>query len=126
MFVTAALGKVGGCGVAARLNGLSWRESLSVGWSMNTKGLVEIIILNIGLDNGIITPQIFAIMVLFAIATTVLTSPLIDLLYPTVEYEIPSWDEDKLFEAKDFPQIISKELNMVIAIPGLRYVSNCN
>ena len=120
MLFVAAVGKIGGCGTAAKLTGMSWRESLAIGTAMNTKGLVEIIILNIGLDNKIITSQIFASMVLFAIATTLMTSPLIDLLFPQVEY-VPSMpDERKILDAKDFTHALEKELNMVVAIPGLR------
>ena len=120
MLFIAAVGKIGGCGAAAKLVGLSWRESLAIGCAMNTKGLVEIIILNIGLDNNILTTQAFAIMVLFAIATTLMTSPLIDLLFPRVEY-VPSLpDEGKILDAKDFTHALEKDLNMVVAIPGLR------
>ena len=84
---------------------------------MNTKGLVEIIILNIGLDAKIISSQIFAIMVLFAISTTLITSPSIDWLIPKVEYA-PSVSEDG--KMVDLKRILEKELNMVLAIPGLR------
>lgn len=62
MFGCAAIGKIAGCTLAARATGSSWREALTIGAMMNTKGLVEIIVLNIGLDAGIITPQVFAIM----------------------------------------------------------------
>lgn len=121
VFFVAALGKIGGCGAAAKFTGLNWRESLSIGCAMNTKGLVEIIILNIGLDNNVITPQIFAILVLFAISTTLLTSPMIDLLIPQVDYVSSLAKEGKILNAKDFTQALEKELNMVVAIPGLRY-----
>lgn len=120
VFFVAAVGKIGGSGIAARLTGLSTRESLAIGFAMNTKGLVEIIILNIGLDAKIISSQIFAIMVLFAIATTLVTSPSIDWLLPKVDY-VPSVTEDtKIVDAKDFRRVLEKELNMVLAIPGLR------
>ncbi|KAJ1548898.1 K(+)/H(+) antiporter [Cladochytrium tenue] len=75
-------GKIGGCTIAARLNGLSWRESFAVGILMDTKGLVEIIILNIGLQSGLINDQAFAIMVLLAIFTTLVTTPAISVIYP--------------------------------------------
>ena len=117
----AAVGKIGGCGFAAKFCGLTGRESLAIGCAMNTKGLVEIIILNIGLDNRILTPQMFAIMVLFAIATTLMTAPLIDLLFPRVDYSPPSVpDEANILDEKDVTKVISKDLNMVVAIPGLR------
>ncbi|KAJ3217160.1 K(+)/H(+) antiporter [Dinochytrium kinnereticum] len=82
----ACSGKIGGCSAAARFCGLNMRESLAVGVLMNTKGLVEIIILNIGLDAGLINDQVFAVMVLLAIVTTCMTTPLISLIYPESYY----------------------------------------
>jgi Kef-type K+ transport system membrane component KefB len=78
----AIIGKLGGSLVAARINGMSWRESAAVGVLMNTRGLVELIILNIGLDLGIISPALFSIMVLMALVTTFMTSPLLNWIYP--------------------------------------------
>ena len=78
----AIIGKLGGSLVAARLNGMSWRESAAVGVLMNTRGLVELIILNIGLDLGIISPALFSIMVLMALVTTFMTSLLLNWVYP--------------------------------------------
>jgi len=80
--VVACAGKIIGCTSASRLSGMPWRESWAVGILMNTKGLVEIIVLNIGLDAGVINTKIFTIMVLMAIITTLLTSPLIAWVYP--------------------------------------------
>ncbi|TPX32133.1 hypothetical protein SmJEL517_g04726 [Synchytrium microbalum] len=82
VMVGVCLGKIGGCSTAARLTGLPLREALSVGVLMNTKGLVELIFLNIGLDAGIISQQTFAIMVLLAILTTMMTTPLVSWIYP--------------------------------------------
>jgi Kef-type K+ transport system membrane component KefB len=78
----AIIGKLGGSMVAARINGMSWRESAAVGVLMNTRGLVELVILNIGLDLGILSPALFSIMVLMALVTTFMTSPLLSLIYP--------------------------------------------
>lgn len=78
----AIIGKLGGSFVAARINGMSWRESAAVGVLMNTRGLVELIILNIGLDLGILSPALFSILVLMALATTFMTSPLLSWIYP--------------------------------------------
>ncbi|KAJ3190979.1 K(+)/H(+) antiporter [Irineochytrium annulatum] len=75
-------GKIVGCSLAARVSGLRPRECLAVGVLMNTKGLVEIIILNIGLANNLINAQIFAIMILMAVCTTLMTTPLITIVYP--------------------------------------------
>ena len=75
----ATLGKLGGTLFAARATGMSWANSFSLGALMNTRGLMELIALNIGYDMGIIGPEIFAIMVLMAIVTTVMTGPLLSL-----------------------------------------------
>ncbi len=76
----AVFGKFGGSAIAARITGLSWKDSFSIGALMNTRGLMELIVLNIGYDLGILSPQIFAIMVLMALATTLMTNPLLDLV----------------------------------------------
>jgi nucleotide-binding universal stress UspA family protein len=78
----ATLGKFGGSSVVARLTGLAWREACALGVLMNTRGLMELIILNIGLDLGVISPALFAMMVLMAIVTTLATTPVLAWLYP--------------------------------------------
>lgn len=65
-----------------RASGMSWRESLTVGVLVNTRGLVELVILNVGLDFHILSPTLFSMMVIMALATTVMTSPLLDWIYP--------------------------------------------
>ncbi len=75
----ATLGKLGGSMIAARLTGLDWNESFSLGALMNTRGLMELIALNIGYDLGILSPRIFTMMVLMALVTTFLTAPLLSL-----------------------------------------------
>ena len=77
----AVAGKLGGSMLSARLNGMSWRESAAVGVLMNTRGLVELVILNIGLDLGILSPALFSIMVLMALVTTLMTTPLLRWFY---------------------------------------------
>ena len=81
VLLAACLGKGGGCWVAARLNGEDRRTSLAIGTLMNARGLMELIILNIGLERGLITPQLFSIMVVMAIVTTLMASPLLEWLY---------------------------------------------
>jgi Kef-type K+ transport system membrane component KefB len=76
----AVAGKLGGTSVAARMSGLGWRESLSLGALMNTRGLMELVVLNIGLDIQVISPQLFSMMVVMAIVTTMMTPPLMLLL----------------------------------------------
>jgi Kef-type K+ transport system membrane component KefB len=63
---------------------MSWRESLAVGVLVNTRGLVELVILNAGLDLHILSPTLFSMMVIMALATTVMTTPLIDWILPPV------------------------------------------
>ncbi len=79
IFVAVA-GKFGGSAIAAKVVGHNWRESLSVGALMNTRGLMELIVLNIGYDLGILSPQVFAMMVLMALITTFMTGPALDLI----------------------------------------------
>ncbi len=76
IIVIATLGKFGGTYVAARITGLDSRESSSLGILMNTRGLMELIVLNIGLDLQIISPTIFAMMVIMAVVTTMITTPI--------------------------------------------------
>jgi Kef-type K+ transport system membrane component KefB len=61
---------------------LPTRESAAVGLLMNTRGLVELVILNIGFELGVLSPTLFSIMVLMALTTTFMTSPLIEWIYP--------------------------------------------
>jgi nucleotide-binding universal stress UspA family protein len=80
--LVACAGKIGGSALAARLRGLGWREAGAIGVLMNTRGLMELVVLSVGLDLGVITPAIFSMMVLMALFTTFITSPLIGWLYP--------------------------------------------
>jgi Kef-type K+ transport system membrane component KefB len=79
VIVVATVGKLGGSMVAARLTGTSWGDAFALGALMNSRGLMELIALNIGYELGILSPQIFAIMVLMAIVTTFATAPLLSL-----------------------------------------------
>ena len=80
--LVAVAGKFGGSTLAARATGMRWREAGALGVLMNTRGLMELVILNIGLDIGVISPALFAMMVLMALVTTFMTSPLLELIYP--------------------------------------------
>lgn len=71
----AVLGKLGGSAIASRLSGKSWMDSFSIGILMNTRGLMELIVLNIGYDLGVLSEEIFSMMVLMALTTTVMTGP---------------------------------------------------
>lgn len=76
----AILGKLGGSTIAARFVGLSWKNALSIGTLMNTRGLMELVVLNIGYDLGVLSPEIFAMMVIMAVLTTFLAGPLLELI----------------------------------------------
>ncbi|KAF9166004.1 K(+)/H(+) antiporter [Mortierella sp. AD011] len=82
----ACFGKVMGCSVAARFQGMEWRESFAIGFLMNCKGLIELIVLNIGYDAGVINDKVFVIMVAMCLITTCMTTPAVTYLYP-VHYQ---------------------------------------
>ena len=73
--VVASVGKFGGSFVAARLTGLSWRDASALGVLMNTRGLAELIVLNIGLQLRVINPRVFAMLVVMSLVTTLATTP---------------------------------------------------
>jgi Kef-type K+ transport system membrane component KefB len=73
----ASIGKLGSSMLAARFTGLNWIDSFSLGALMNTRGLMELIAINIGYDLGILSPRIFAMLVIMALVTTFMTGPLL-------------------------------------------------
>lgn len=77
IILVATAGKFGGTFIAARITGSDWREASALGILMNTRGLMELIVLNIGLDLGVISPTLFSMMVLMALVTTMATSPIL-------------------------------------------------
>jgi Kef-type K+ transport system membrane component KefB len=81
IIVVATTGKFGGTVIAARWTGLPWRDAVALGALMNTRGLMELVALNVGYDLGILTPEIFAMLVLMALVTTAMTGPLLSLSY---------------------------------------------
>jgi Kef-type K+ transport system membrane component KefB len=80
IILVAVLGKFGGIAIAAKLTGQTWKDSFSIGALMNTRGLMELIVLNIGYDLGILSPALFAIMVIMALSTTFMTGPMLDII----------------------------------------------
>jgi Kef-type K+ transport system membrane component KefB len=81
IIAVAILGKFGGSSIAARLTGLSWREAGALGVLMNTRGLMELVLLNIGLDIGVISPTLFTMLVVMALVTTFMTAPILEWIY---------------------------------------------
>ena len=87
IIMVATLGKFGGTILAARVTGETWRNASVLGILMNTRGLMELIVLNIGLDLKVIGPNLFAMMVIMALVTTMVTSPIVQHLMPTPSHE---------------------------------------
>ena len=79
IILVATVGKLGGAMLTARMTGVGWLDSFSLGALMNTRGLIELIALNVGYDLGILSPRIFAMLVLMALVTTAMTGPLLSL-----------------------------------------------
>ncbi|KGE16012.1 Na+/H+-exchanging protein [Sphingobacterium deserti] len=80
IILIAVVGKFMGSTLAARLVGQNWKDSLTIGALMNTRGLMELVVLNIGYDLGILTVEIFTMMVIMALVTTLMTAPTLDLI----------------------------------------------
>ena len=80
VLIAAVLGKFVACWLAARLSGIPQREALGIGTLMNARGLMELIIINIGLQRGIISQELFAMLVIMAVVTTLIASPIFELL----------------------------------------------
>jgi Kef-type K+ transport system membrane component KefB len=80
VLIAATLGKIGGATAAARWTGQSWRDSLALGALLNTRGLVELIVLNIGYNVGVFSPTLFTMLVVMALVTTMCTTPMLNLL----------------------------------------------
>jgi Kef-type K+ transport system membrane component KefB len=89
-------GKFLGSAIAAKFVGQTWKDSLTIGALMNTRGLMELVVLNIGYDLGVLTPQVFAMMVIMALVTTFMTSPLLDL----IKWLFKSQPDERLQEIK--------------------------
>jgi Kef-type K+ transport system membrane component KefB len=93
IILVAVIGKFLGSALAARFVGQSWQESLTIGALMNTRGLMELVVLNIGYELGVLSPKIFTMMVIMALVTTFMTGPALDLinfLFKTKGVIIPS------------------------------------
>jgi len=103
IILVAVVGKFFGSALAAKFVGQNWRDSLTIGALMNTRGLMELIVLNIGLDLKVLTPEVFTMMVIMALVTTFMTGPtlnIIDLIFKTKDVnildEIPDGDKYKI------------------------------
>ncbi|KFF20250.1 cation:proton antiporter [Flavobacterium hydatis] len=80
IILVAVVGKFFGSALAAKFVGQSWKDSLTIGALMNTRGLMELVVLNIGLELKVLTPEVFTMMVIMALVTTFMTGPALDLI----------------------------------------------
>jgi Kef-type K+ transport system membrane component KefB len=80
VLIAAVAGKMGGATLAARWTGQSWRDAMALGALVNTRGLVELIVLNIAYNAHVFTPTLFTMLVVMALLTTMMTSPVLNLL----------------------------------------------
>lgn len=103
IILTAVVGKFGGSMIAARFVGQSWKESLGIGALMNTRGLMELIVLNIGYDLGVLTPEVFSMMVIMALVTTFMTGPAMDI----INYFYPEKDPEAVSAEPSYKVLIS-------------------
>jgi hypothetical protein len=118
LIAVAMTGKLFGATMMARFSGLPWRESQVIGTLMNTRGLTELIVLNLALEKGVISEALFASLVIMALFTTFLTGPLLKLLDPTNRFGAPV--EDELVEARqrssaEFPELPVPERSILVA-----------
>jgi len=101
VLIAAVLGKGVACWVAARVTGIPNREALGIGILMNARGLMELIIINIGLQRGIISEGLFATLVIMAVLTTLMASPVFERLVGSVTHQlIPDADAEEASEPK--------------------------
>ena len=118
LLAVAVFGKLFGAAIAARLTGFGWRESAVIGTLMNTRGLTELIVLNLALELGIISEALFAMLVLMAIITTYMAGPALRLLDPNNELGAPV--EEELEEARkqsveELPALTQPEESILVA-----------
>ena len=93
IILVAVAGKFFGSALAAKFVGQSWRDSLTIGALMNTRGLMELVVLNIGYELGVLSPKVFTMMVIMALVTTFMTGPALDIInfiFKTKDAIIPS------------------------------------
>jgi Kef-type K+ transport system membrane component KefB len=113
--IVAIIGKFGSTFAASRYVGLSWSESLSLGVLMNTKGLMELIVLNIGYELGILSPEVFTMLIIMALITTILTGPglnLVQLIHPKKEKIVTTGDAYRVMLSFANPKMGGTLLNL--------------
>jgi Kef-type K+ transport system membrane component KefB len=111
ILLVAIGGKFCGAYIAARISGIEKREASAIGWLMNTRGLTELIVLNIGLELGVITPVLFTMLVIMALVTTFMTSPLLEWTYPKRLIRLDVIEPEPELEPEPTPEIRELEIN---------------
>lgn len=106
IILVAVTGKFLGSALAAKFVGQNWRDSLSIGALMNTRGLMELVVLNIGYDLGVLNPQMFAMMVIMALVTTFMTGPALDLINKLFK-EVPGIAFEEISRMSKYKILIS-------------------
>ncbi|MBA4410958.1 MAG: cation/H(+) antiporter [Odoribacter sp.] len=106
IILVAITGKFVGSALAAKFVGQNWRDSLTIGALMNTRGLMELIVLNIGYDLGILSPEVFSMMVIMALVTTLMTGPALDLIERIFRTK-PGMIQEKISHLSKFKIILS-------------------
>jgi len=115
--VVAIVCKFGGCMLASRITGLGWRESAVIGTLMNTRGLTELIVLNLALEKGVISEALFAMLVIMALITTFMAGPMLNLLDPQNKYGAPVEEElaDARRESQDLSDLVIPDRAILVA-----------
>ncbi|HEX4164590.1 MAG TPA: cation:proton antiporter, partial [Bryobacteraceae bacterium] len=120
ILVVASIGKFGGSSLAARLNGLGWRDASAIGILMNTRGLMELIVLNIGLELHVISPTLFAMLVLMALATTLATTPILHFVTPRGQLE---GEANAIAEADRLTAMASERTGVLVPVSNTSAVN---
>jgi Kef-type K+ transport system membrane component KefB len=118
LIAVAILGKLFGAAIAARVSGYDWKASAVIGTLMNTRGLTELIVLNLALDVGAISNSLFAMLVIMAVVTTLMAGPLLKLLDPKNEYGTSVEDafaDAALAAVQEHPELPVPERSILVA-----------
>ena len=118
LIAVAIIGKLFGAMIAARITGFAWRPAALIGTLMNTRGLTELIVLNLALEKGVISEALFAMLVIMALVTTFMAGPALKLLDPNNEFGAPV--EEELEEARkesvsEFPELAVPDRSILLA-----------
>jgi Kef-type K+ transport system membrane component KefB len=118
LIAVAIIGKFFGAMIAARISGFSWKPAAVIGTLMNTRGLTELIVLNLALEKGVISDALFAMLVLMALVTTFMAGPLLKLIDPKNEYGAPVEEEleaARKVSSAEFPELPVPEKSILVA-----------